>query len=156
MNVNRKAFLYALAFSEIGAALLAVSDNGYDVVVGATAKNPTLFSSYADHPRQLVALRPGLSSTAAGRYQILAHLFDAYRVQLHLPDFGHDSQDAIALQMIGECHALDDIDAGRIEDALTKCRSRWASLPGAGYGQHENAMNTLVTAYRAAGGAVAC
>lgn len=154
MNSQRKAFLYMLAFSEIGAALLAESDDGYNVIVGSTPSNPILFPSYADHPRKMMLIRPGLWSTAAGRYQILSHYFDVYRDQLRLPDFGHDSQDAIALQMVNECHALDDIDAGRIEQAISKCCSRWASLPGAGYNQHENAMDVLVTAFKAAGGVV--
>lgn len=152
---NRTAFLDMIAHSEIGPALLAKSDRGYNVIVGSTPMSPTLFQSYVDHPRKLVLIRPGLWSTAAGRYQVLAHYFDVYKAQLRLPDFSPASQDAIALQLIGECHALDDINAGRVEMAITKCCSRWASLPGAGYQQHENAMSDLVAAYQAAGGVVA-
>ena len=155
MTPNRKAFLDMIAHSEIGPALLAESDDGYNVIVGSTPAAPNLFTSYADHPRKLITIRPGLMSTAAGRYQILAHYYDVYAEQLHLPDFGHDSQDAIALQMISECRAIDDIDAGRIAMAISKCCSRWASLPGAGYGQHENQLDALVDAYQAAGGEVA-
>jgi muramidase (phage lysozyme) len=153
--MNRKAFLYTLAVSEIGVPMLAKSDDGYNVLVGSTPSAMSTFDSYADHPRKLVHVGGNLWSTAAGRYQILSHLFDAYKAQLSLPDFGKDSQDAIALQLARECHALDDIDAGRIEMALTKCRSRWASLPGAGYGQHENSMAALVAAYQSAGGKLA-
>ncbi|MES9187223.1 lysozyme, partial [Cutibacterium acnes] len=76
---NRKAVLDTLAFSEIGAPLLKVSDNGYNVLVGSTPWKPILFDSYADHPRRLIALNPTLSSTAAGRYQLLARYFDAYK-----------------------------------------------------------------------------
>ena len=68
---NESAFLDMIAWSEIGPALLAVSDNGYNVIVGSTPSNPNLFISYSDHPRKLVQLRPGLVSTAAGRYQLL-------------------------------------------------------------------------------------
>lgn len=152
---NRAAFLSTIAHSELSDQLIAKSDNGYNVIVGSTPSNPILFTSYADHPRKLVLIRPGLWSTAAGRYQILGHYYDVYKQQLRLPDFGHDSQDAIAFQMIRECGALDDIDSGRIQMALTKCRSRWASLPGAGYGQHENSIDQLVAAYKAAGGTLA-
>lgn len=151
-TLNRRAFLDTIAFSEIGAALLAASDDGYNVLVGSTPSNPSLFTSYADHPRRLVLIRPGLESTAAGRYQVLARYFDVYQKQLNLPDFGHDSQDAIAIQMATECHALNAIDSGDIESALTACASRWASLPGAGYNQHENAMSLLVAAFESAGG----
>jgi muramidase (phage lysozyme) len=152
---NRQAFLDMIAHSEIGASLLAVSDNGYDVIVGSTAAHPILFKPYSDHPRRLVKLTPTLSSTAAGRYQLLARYFDAYRRSLHLTDFSPASQDKIAIQQIAECHALTDIDAGRIADAIAKCAHIWASLPGAGYGQHTNKIADLQTAYLQAGGVLA-
>ena len=69
MTPNEKAFLDMLAHSEIGEALLAVSDNGYNVIVGSTPTKPDLFTSYANHPRKLVRLGEFLQSTAAGRYQ---------------------------------------------------------------------------------------
>ena len=151
MTSNKKAFLDMIAVSEIGAPLLAKSDNGYNVIVGGD-----LFQGYADHPRKLVDLpRLGIKSTAAGRYQLLARYFDAYKKQLGLKDFSPASQDAIALQQIRERRALDDIDAGRFADAVKKCRNIWASLPGAGYGQHENSIDKLQAAYVAAGGRLA-
>ena len=125
-------------------------DHGYDVVVGGS-----LFEGYADHPRKLVNLRPGLASTAAGRYQVLSRYFDAYKKQLKLPDFSPASQDAIAIQLIKECKAMDDIEKGYIDVALAKCKSRWASLPGAGYGQYEHEKSKLIAAYKQAGGSVA-
>lgn len=156
MNPNLRAFLQMIAVSELTARLLAISDNGYNVLVGSTPDHPRLFSSYADHPRQLVDLpRLGVKSTAAGRYQILARYFDAYKKQLGLRDFSPASQDAIAVQMIRECKALDDIDAGRLAEAINKCRSRWASLPGAGYGQRENDYEALALAFRRSGGVLA-
>jgi lysozyme len=156
VNTNRKAFLDMIATSELGGRLLVASDNGYNVLVGSTPDHPRLFSSYVDHPRQLVCLPSScVTSTAAGRYQILARYFDIYKGRLGLTDFSPASQDAIALQMIGECHALDDIDLGLLATAIGKCRSRWASLPGAGYGQHENDFAELAAAYRRAGGVIA-
>lgn len=150
MTKNQKAFLDMIAVSEIGVRLLEKSDNGYNVIVGGG-----LFHGYADHPRKLVALpRLGIKSTAAGRYQLLARYWDAYRKQLGLKDFSPASQDAVALQQIKERRALADIEAGRIADAVDKCKNIWASLPGAGYGQHENKLDTLLAAYRKAGGVV--
>lgn len=157
MNLtNRQAFRDAIAYSEIGPELLKLSDNGYNVVVGSTPANPVLFHTYDDHPRQRVWL-PAINvwSTAAGRYQILARYFDAYKDQLSLAGFGPVSQDKIAMQLIGECKALDDIDAGRFEAAMGKCKTRWASLPNAGFGQHENKMETLQAAYLQSGGTLA-
>jgi len=147
MSPNLKAFLDMIALSE---GTKGYGDDGYNVLVGRT-----LFQGYADHPRVLVNLRPGLASTAAGRYQLLARYFDVYKKQLNLSDFGHDAQDAIAIQQIKECKALPDIEAGYIDVAIAKCAHIWASLPGAGYGQHENNSGLLISAYRHFGGSVA-
>lgn len=153
---NVLAFLETIAHSELGASLLAASDNGYNVLVGSTAAHPLLFHSYVDHPRVKVHLpRLGIDSTAAGRYQLLARYFDAYKAQLHLPDFSPLSQDKIAIQQIRECRALPAIIAGDFETSVTRCAHLWASLPGAGYGQHENQMHQLVAYYTAAGGKLA-
>jgi len=114
VNPNVKAFLDMIAVSELGERLLAVSDNGYNVIVGSTPSRPILFESYADHPRRAVTLRIGeknVRSTAAGRYQLLARYFDAYKRQLGLKDFSPAAQDAIAVQQIRERGALADIEA---------------------------------------------
>lgn len=148
---NLVAFLDTLAYSEgTDKPGQPTKDRGYDVLVGGG-----LFTGYADHPRKLIDLpRLGIKSTAAGRYQILARYFDVYKAQLKLPDFSPRSQDLIAIQLIRECKALDDIDAGRIADALGKCKSRWASLPGANYGQHEHKLDTLIAVFKRRGGIV--
>lgn len=117
--------------------------HGYNVIVGGH-----FFSDYSDHPRVKVFIRKiGKYSTAAGRYQILMRYYDVYKKQLNLPDFSPDSQDKIAIQLIKECNAYDDIIAGRIDTAINKCRSRWASFPAAGYSQHENSLGALELAY---------
>lgn len=153
---NRKAFSAAIAFSELGAIIIRLSDSGYNVIVGSTEKKLILFGSYADHPRRLILLQKlGIKSTAAGRYQILARYFDAYKKLLGLKDFSPDSQDAIFLQLLKEQKALDDVDAGRFADGIEKCKNIWASLPGAGYSQHENKLSKLQEAYEAAGGTLA-
>ncbi len=148
MNRNRKAFLDMIAVSE-GTAHLG--DRGYNVMVGGK-----LFDGYHDHPHPYVYIkRINNYSSAAGRYQLLFRYWKVYKAQLQLPDFGHDSQDKVALQQIKECKALDDIDAGRFDEAVRKCRRIWASLPGAGYGQHENSLTTLRLAFVKAGGQLA-
>ena len=147
-KVNRKAFLDTIAFSE--GTIKYGDQNGYNVIVGGI-----LFDSYKDHPRRLMTINSKLKSTAAGRYQLLSRYFDAYKKLLNLPDFSPDSQDKIALQQIKECRALEDIDAGNFEAAVKKCAHIWASLPGAGYGQHENKIADLKNAYQEAGGALA-
>lgn len=145
MADNIKAFLDTISFSE---GTYGKGDNGYNVLVGGT-----LFEGYADHPRKRVFLpRYGIHSTAAGRYQLLERYYDAYKRQLNLPDFSPPSQDAIALKQIKERRALDDIIAGRFNEAVLKCSNIWASFPGAGYGQHENSLRKLQAAYLKFGG----
>lgn len=153
-QTNRRAFLDMLAFSEIGPALLADprTDRGYKVIVGSTPVRPLLMKNYDAHPRMLIPINDHLSSTAAGRYQLLYRYYEPYKKLLGLPDFSPASQDAIALQQIKERHALEDIDAGHFQIAVAKVSNIWASLPGAGYGQHENLMAALENAYERAGG----
>lgn len=147
---NVKAFLDMIAWSE-GTSRVAGSDNGYNVLVGGT-----LFTGYDDHPRKLVPLpRLGIKSTAAGRYQLLSKYFDAYKKRLGLKDFGPGCQDAIAIQQIKECGALDEVIAGRFDEAVKLCARIWASLPGAGYGQHEHKLADLQAAYTKSGGTLA-
>ncbi len=155
MSDNRKAFLDAIAASEIGAELLAISDNGYNILVGSTKRHPILFPTvdrlpdYRDHPR---VYNRQFNSTAAGRYQILAHEWDHYKQLLHLKDFSPLSQDAVAIQMIKEFHGLPPIDLGDLDNAVALIARLWASLPGSPYGQHTNTMEFIKTAFTTAGG----
>ncbi|WP_329768940.1 glycoside hydrolase family 104 protein [Stenotrophomonas maltophilia] len=151
-GVNVVAFLDMLAWSEgTDKSSHATNDRGYDVLVGGQ-----LFNGYADHPRVLVDLpKLKIQSTAAGRYQLLRRYYDAYRKSLGLKDFSPLSQDLIALQQIRERRALPLIQAGRIAEAIKAVSNIWASLPGAGYGQHEHKLESLLAIYRKAGGTVA-
>ncbi|UIM63207.1 glycoside hydrolase family 104 protein [Klebsiella oxytoca] len=150
LNKQRKAFLDMLAWSEgTDKPGQPTKNRGYDVIVGGS-----LFSNYADHPRKLITLNPKLKSTAAGRYQLLARWWDAYRKQLGLKDFSPSSQDQVALQQIKERGALPLIDSGQIRQAIDRCSNIWASLPGAGYGQFEHKAENLIAKFKAAGGAV--
>ncbi|MFP4889311.1 glycoside hydrolase [Paraburkholderia sp. EG304] len=148
---NRVAFLDMIAVSEIGNQLLPLSDDGYNVLVGSTPSKPLLFSSYADHPNVYNA---ACNSTAAGRYQILYKWWRLYKAQMFLRDFSPISQDRYALQQLREHGAFPLIDAGQFQQAVAKVANVWASLPGAGYGQHENQMAHLQAAYQAAGGEI--
>lgn len=143
---NVYAFLGMLRVSE-GTA----GPDGYRTLVGGS-----LFNSFADHPRTLVWLpNLGINSSAAGAYQILRKTWDGVRGKLGLPDFSPLSQDAAAIELIRQRGALDDVRAGRFAIAVEKCKKEWASLPGAGYGQRENSLARLETAYRQSGGVVA-
>src|ERR1700744_5526337 len=120
-GANVCAFLDMIAWAELGYGLIAKSDDGYNVLVGATPQKPLLFTSYAQHPRVHNAQE---NSDAAGRYQFMGKYWEHYRDQLSLPDFGPMSQDIWAIQLIKECRALAEIQAGRLTNAVALCRSR--------------------------------
>ncbi len=160
MNANRKAFLDMIAHSEGTSTCKATRNDGYDVIVTGIDKKPEIFTDYNCHPfskgrKSKVINSKGLTSNASGRYQFMLKDYQYYKDQLSLPDFGPKSQDQWAIQLIKEQKALADVDAGRFEAAVTKCANIWASLPGAGYGQHENTLAALQQAYVNAGGVVA-
>jgi muramidase (phage lysozyme) len=147
---NVLAFLDMLAWSEgTDNGKQSTCNGGYDVIVGGE-----LFSDYADHPRKLVLLaKLRIKSTAAGRYQLLSRYWDAYRASLKLTGgFTPENQDRVAIQQIREQGAFNDIKAGRIPTAIAKCSNIWASLPGAGYGQHEHEIEDLLAYYVSVGG----
>lgn len=152
VSKNITAFLDMIAHSEgTDNGRQRTNDHGYDVIVGGQ-----IFTGYRDHPRKLVTLNKlGIKSTAAGRYQLLSRYFDAYRNQLGLKDFSPLSQDLIALQQIKECRAISHVERGEFVRAITKVKNIWASLPGAGYGQHENKLVDLAAVYQRKGGVLA-
>lgn len=148
-----KAFLSVISFSE-GTDRYGGEDASYHILVSGK-----YIEDLSKHPGIYVKLRPGLTSSAFGRYQILEKYAKHYMRQLGLPDFGPTSQDKIAIQLIKECKALDDIYEGRIRQAIYKCRSRWASFPpppGAGklYNQRVESIEKMLDIFKKSGGVV--
>lgn len=149
-GANVLRFLDLIAFSE-GTSSVKTSDDGYNVLYGGG-----LFAGYSDHPRKKLTLpingKP-VTSTAAGRYQLLARYWDAYRASLRLQGgFTPENQDRVAIQQIRECRALDDIKGGRIEQAISKCSNIWASFPGNTYGQNPHRLEKLLDRWVVLGG----
>ncbi|WLP07086.1 glycoside hydrolase family 24 protein [Pseudomonas putida] len=152
-GANVLRFLDLIAFSE-GTSTVKGSDDGYNVLYGRG-----LFTGYADHPRKKLTFaingKP-VTSTAAGRYQLLERYWDAYRVSLRLAGgFTPENQDRIALQQIREQKALDEIKAGRIQQAIAKCSNIWASFPGNTYGQNPHRLEKLLAQWQRLGGVLA-
>lgn len=152
MSDNLKSFLDMLAISELGKELIAASDNGYNVLVGSTAKHPLLFNSYAAHPH---IYNKQFNSTAAGRYQIIFPTWEGLRKKFGYTNFGPAEQDAGATELIKEVGALSYVSSGQLDRAIAMCGRLWASLAGAGSGQHENSLAYLKQAYTASGGQIA-
>lgn len=160
-SMNEAAFLRTIRYAE-GTA----GPDGYRTLFGGR-----LFDGFEDHPRRAVQFtdRQGrtLWTSAAGAYQFMAvsmlpsgrsttvNTWDRMRAKLGLVDFSPASQDAAALGLIDEAGALNDVRAGRFEQAIAKVKRIWASLPGAGYSQGERSIGSLRIAYENAGGTFA-
>lgn len=157
---NVLAMLDTIAWSEIKPALLAQSDDGYNLIVGSLPGHAILFGSYADHPRRMMTftLRSGatINTTAAGRYMYLSRTWDGLQRKLLLPDFSPANQDRACLELLHQGGALPHLMAGSIPMAfevaasIARENATWASLPGAGYGQPENKLFDLLRVYGAA------
>lgn len=141
MNSNLAAFLAVIRACE-GTA----DQDGYRRLFGGR-----LFDSYADHPR-IVVSASGYKSTAAGAYQALAGTWDDFCKAKGPHDFSPASQDEFALWCITRRKAMDDVLAGRLTTAITKCSNEWASLPGSPYGQPTRTLDYCKAVYQKAGG----
>ena len=144
-------FLDLIAFSEGTSTSAHTQNDGYDVIVGGVDGHHE-FTDYSDHPfaggrPAIVINHAGLTSTASGRYQLLARYYPVYKQKLGLPDFGPVSQDKIALQQIHERQAIPDILAGNVQSAIEKCSNIWASFPGNDYAQGGKSMASLQAHY---------
>lgn len=148
VSKNLIAFLDLIAWAE-GTA--GKGDDGYNDIVDPAG----FFDDYSTHPKQLVQVNARIKSTAAGRYQILSRNYDHYKKLLGLKDFSPLSQDKIAIQLIKEQRALDDILCGRIDQAIEKTCNIWASFPGAGYQQHEHSLSAMREQFWKLGGTLA-
>jgi len=123
-NIERdrvKAFLDTIATAE-GTA----GSEGYH-----TQYTGTKFDSFSDHPREMRCGRrygTKLCSDAAGRYQFLSTTWDRFAKKFSITDFSPQNQDFVAVELIREKGALEDIEAGRLEPAIRKLAYIWPSF----------------------------
>lgn len=122
------------------------------------------FSGFDDHPRirfyekddEFIRNNRKDYTTAAGAYQFTATTWDGLVRQYGFPSFAPSWQDAAAVALVLEVDALADVMAGRVEAAIAKCGSKWASLPSSTVGQPTiklqralDTYNTWLTRYKA-------
>lgn len=132
--------------------------DGYRTLFGGS-----LFESFNDHPRVRFYeradefIRNGRKdyTTAAGAYQITETTFNALARRLGVAGFSPEVQDAMAVELIREAGALEDVRAGRLQAALNKVGRIWASLPTATTVQPKRSLGYVQAAYTGAGGALA-
>jgi lysozyme len=165
---NQRAFLALIEYSE-GTGRNPHTGQKVDAYRTCYGYKHTI-QSFEDHPAvtrewsgevlpEALCIKAGIGprcrSTAAGRYQFIRNTWLGIKSRLRLPDFSPDHQDRAALYLIANRGALEDVHAGRVGDAISKCRAEWASLPGAGYGQPERRISDLVAVFKGAGGVMA-
>lgn len=158
--MTRDDLLAALTHDNVPAFLRLIREgessqeqNAYTVMFGGGH-----FEGFADHPRVKNTRRlrgKPITSTAAGAYQFLARTWGEMAKRYALKDFSPINQDCAAVGLIHRRGALDDVLAGRVDEAIRKCRLEWASLPGSPYGQPTQALARAREVYRTYGGRVA-
>lgn len=94
-------------------------------------------------------------STAAGRYQFIFRTWTMVAERIGAPDFSPAWQDEGALSQIEFLGALDDVDAGRLQDAIDKLSGEWASLPASHYPQPKRDYAFTSAAFLQFGGTLA-
>lgn len=128
---------------------------GYAHTIKSFAGHPSITGEWrgevlSDRLCSLAGFGPGCKSTAAGAYQINVPTWKDFGAGL--PDFSPASQDAACQRIIAKCGALEDVKAGRFNEAVRKCRNRWASLPGNSAGQGQRTYAQLGQWFTQAGG----
>ncbi|CAK7025929.1 glycoside hydrolase family 24 protein [Saezia sanguinis] len=137
---NIKKFLDLIAMSE---GTFGKGDDGYNVTFGGGLFN----NGFAYHPNIQRPFRQTdgnwSSSGAAGRYQFLNSTWGDLSKQLGLTDFGKESQDKAAIELIRRAGALEDVKAGNWMGAVGKLGNIWASFPSSPYPQGSHSYGQM-------------
>jgi muramidase (phage lysozyme) len=118
-----------------------------------------LFDSFDDHPRIRFPYTDKNGKTyttsAAGAFQFEIATWDRIARKLGLDSFSLENQEAAAAELIAEQGAMADVKDGRLQDAIDKCSSQWASLPASTVAQPKRTYVFATEAYADAGGTFA-
>ena len=94
-------------------------------------------------------------TTAAGAYQITYSTWRRLCKLYPFTDFSPQTQDEMAVALIAGRGALENIKAGQLATAVSKCAGEWASLPGSTAGQRTESYAAVEKVYVDAGGVLA-
>lgn len=108
---------------------------GYNTIVGGKT-----FTDFSRHPNVVGVTTKDGPSTAAGAYQITGTTYKRVANKLGITDFSEASQDKIAIELLREKGAYDDVSQGNWQGAINKIGGTWASLPSSPYGQTKRTM----------------
>lgn len=123
----------------------------YDTTITPGKKNVTTLD-LTQHPNLSVRVRPGLVSSAAGRYQFLSRTWQETAQRLGLTNFNATSQDLAAVQKMKDRGMIGPLQNGDLRTAVNRGAGTWASLPeadgdGAYEGQNARAYESIERAY---------
>ena len=135
ISKSERAFLSTIAYAE-------GTGDVYNYIFSHAS-----FTSFDDHPRKRKCSSSGLCSNAAGRYQFLSGTWDQLAKRTGVRDFSPESQDIMCLALIRQVDASDDVanahNYASFERAVYSLSGKWASLPGASYGQPTKPMSEI-------------
>lgn len=140
-NPNVRRFLDVISQAE--------GTTGYNTAFGGGT-----IASLDDHPRQLHDFTQtdgkANKTSAAGRYQFLQGTWDDVAGKLGLTDFGPQSQDIAAVELLRRNGSLEPLLAGDFDTAIKKSGSTWASLPSSPYAQPKRSDGFIANAFNKA------
>lgn len=110
-NENVRKFLDTIAQAEGG---------DYNIIVGGGR-----FQDFSQHPGIVGMVTDRGPSTAAGRYQITQSTYNDLAKKMGVSGFGPETQDAMAIQLLKDRGAYQDVLSGDFETAKNKLRSTW-------------------------------
>lgn len=145
-NDNVRAFLRVIRQGES-----SQTDDAYRMRFGGELIDPALIWHPGGTVTRLVNGK-AIESSAAGAYQFLSRTWENVAHEIGLANFGPASQDLAAIYLIARRGALQDVLAGNLDDAIRKCASEWASLPGSPYGQPTLTIERARAVYEQYGG----
>lgn len=101
-------------------------------------------------------LKPGVIdyTTAAGAYQITFTTWKRLTSKLGVADFGINTQDQMAKELIREKGAMQDVIDGNFDEAVRKVSGVWASLPFSTVPQPHHTLETVARIYQSNGGVI--
>ena len=121
-TIQERALLNTIRMAE--GTWLGGDPSGYQVMFGG-GKTPSL----SQHPDRVIA-SGGYRSAAAGAYQFMPGTWGPLQQRLGLKDFGPQSQDVAALELVRQRGARDLINReGFTPDVAAKLAPEWASFP---------------------------
>lgn len=123
----------------------AEGTTGYDTAFGGGK-----LTALTDHPRKLYDFTQtdgkADKTSAAGRYQFLQGTWDDVAGKLGLKDFGPESQDIAAIELLSRAGALEPVLSGDFKTAVDRSGSTWASLPSSPYAQPKRSPGFIANA----------